>query len=68
MKSPKPATNGYPQLSTEDCKAKIQANIQEFLTIALALQHNDEHHAALDLSREALSAARIRRHLYKVKP
>ena len=47
-------------------KNQAQKNVQGFLDVFLALQHHGEFDAALDLSREAYSAACARRSFYKL--
>ena len=47
-------------------KNQAQKNVQGFLDVFLALQHHGEFDAALDLSREAYSAACARRGFYKL--
>ena len=44
----------------------IKANIQGFLNVVLNLQHNGESDAALDLTREAFSAADDRALLFNL--
>ena len=45
---------------------QIQRNIQGFVDVVLKLQHYGEHEAALDLTREALGAAHVRRKLFNL--
>ena len=49
-----------------DPQEKTRRNIQGFIDTILALQHRGEIHAALDLSREAYSAAHVRKKLFKL--